>query len=186
MHSYKSRCHKDLAFYLRTGSIIFCDDDKFPWCLHFYQHFLWLFLSGTSFLWCKNLFVLSNPSCKLLSSSQLGSENHLDGSAPDFQLPTDVHPGVDLPSCILSWEVPLFSPRQWTALSSNRVKCSVWELNFLTMDFLNPCCFSSIGYLVHYILCNFVYWCLGVNNCILMRKNDLNYSSNMASYGMQC
>lgn len=82
--------------------------------------------------------------------------------------------------------LPIVSPGQWTALSSNRVECSVWELNFLTMDFLNPCCFSSIGYLVHYILCNFVYWCLGVNNCILMRKNDLNYSSNIASYGMQC
>ena len=55
---------------------------------------------------------------------------------------------------------------------------------FTHSGFFNLCCFSHIGYLVHYILYNFVYQYPG-GNCILV-KTMTSVSSNVASYELQC
>ena len=44
----------------------------------------------------------------------------------------------------------------------------VWELSLLKVYFWIHAALP--GYSIHYILNNFVYWCLGGNNAILMKN----------------
>lgn len=102
--------------------------------------FLWFFfLTGNLFLKCKNLFAISNPLYKLISSSQMVSENLLHEVVPHASrcLHTEAL-ALSYLSVILFWAVNILIVLQYGKMFSVRIF-------LLTVYFLNTCCFSSLS-----------------------------------------